>query len=237
MTITIIIPTYNPIEGWETRFFERYLDFCKSITNYNIPIVLVNDGSSTNLTQGVSFLKERLGENFHYVSYSTNRGKGGALKVGVNHVESEFYLFTDIDFPYTTKSMIDVYQSVLTSDGVVAGYRSQNYYKKVSLYRTVLSKVLRALNNMILQLPTNDTQCGLKAFTNEGKQVLLSCETERFLIDLEFLLAVNKMKMPIKTVPVVLRSDVEFSKFNFAIILNELFSFIKLIWKYRIKKG
>jgi len=198
--------------------------------------VLVNDGSSTDLTEGVTYLKEKLGENFHYLSYATNRGKGGALKVGIGHIESEFYLFTDIDFPYTTESMVKVYQSVLVSDGVVAGYRPQNYYKEVSFYRTILSKVLRGLNNMILQLPTNDTQCGLKAFTRKGKHVLLSCETERFLIDLEFLLAVNKIKMPIKTVLVVLRSDVEFSKFNFAIILNELFSFIKLIWKYRIKK-
>ena len=90
------------------------------------------------------------------------------------------------------------------------------------------------LNKSILSLPVNDTQCGLKAFDNGVKEILLQCETDRFLIDLELLLAVNKKAIPITPVPVRLREDIDFTKFNSSVLLKEAFNFIKILIKYRL---
>ena len=57
---TLLVPAYNPSIGWELAFLEGYTNFCKAI-EANIPVTLINDGSSNeagiNLHGGMAFLK------------------------------------------------------------------------------------------------------------------------------------------------------------------------------------
>jgi hypothetical protein len=76
-----------------------------------------------------------------------------------------------------------------------------------------------------------------QAFDADVKELLLKCETDRFLIDLELLLAVSAQKYQITPILVSLREDIDFTKFNSTVLLKEVFSFIRLIWKYRIIKS
>ncbi|HQV66894.1 MAG: glycosyltransferase [Saprospiraceae bacterium] len=230
---TLLVPAYNPSEGWELAFLEGYTNFCKAI-DANIPVTLINDGSSNDISAGVSFLQEKIGKEFNYLSYPKNRGKGGALKFGAENSYASCIMFTDIDFPYRVESMKAVWLTSSKQPGIITGYREKEYYSDVSNWRTFLSKGLRILNKSILSLPVNDTQCGLKAFDNGVKEILLQCETDRFLIDLELLLAVNKKAIPITPVPVRLREDIDFTKFNSSVLLKEAFNFIKILIKYRL---
>jgi len=230
---TLLVPAYNPSEGWELAFLEGYTNFCKAI-DANIPVTLINDGSSNDISAGVSFLQEKIGNEFNYLSYPKNRGKGGALKFGAENSYASCIMFTDIDFPYRVESMKAVWLTSSKQPGIITGYREKEYYSDVSNWRTFLSKGLRILNKSILSLPVNDTQCGLKAFDNGVKEILLQCETDRFLIDLELLLAVNKKAIPITPVPVRLREDIDFTKFNSSVLLKEAFNFIKILIKYRL---
>lgn len=229
---TLLVPAYNPSDGWELAFLEGYTNFCKAI-DANIPVTLINDGSSNDISAGVSFLQEKIGKEFNYLSYPKNRGKGGALKFGAVHCLTSSIMFTDIDFPYSIDSMKDIWLTSNKQAGIITGYREKEYYSDVSNWRTFLSKGLRMLNKTILSLPVNDTQCGLKAFDNEVKEILLQCETDRFLIDLELLLAVNKRSISITPVAVKLREDIDFTKFNSSVLLKEAFNFIKILVKYR----
>lgn len=231
--LLLIIPTFNPSEGWERIFKQRYEEVCDAIM-MKIPVVLVNDGSSIDISNGVDYLREHLGAVFHYLHYPDNRGKGGALKHAVAAFESKLYIFTDIDFPYTAASMKQILETMRTKTGIVTGFREEAYYADVSLFRTILSKSLRAVNQVILGLPVNDTQCGLKAFDPTVAELLLACKTNRFLIDLELLLAVSRKKIEITPTKVMLRSDIDFTKFNSTVLLKEVFNFISLIFRYRI---
>jgi glycosyltransferase involved in cell wall biosynthesis len=231
--LVLLVPVYNPSQGWELSFMSCYDDFCKSI-GHSVPVVLINDGSTTDIQKDVDFLKEKYPDNFNYLSYQPNRGKGGALKYGVVHSKASRYMFTDIDFPYTIESMVRVKNAIDGSSGLVSGYRSQNYYADMSFSRVLLSKMLRKMNKWILGLPVTDTQCGLKAFDASAAEILLTCKTDRFLIDLEFMMALNKKKIKINPVPVELRSDITFSSFNAKILLRELGNFIRILIKYRI---
>ena len=85
-------------------------------------------------------------------------------------------------------------------------------------------------------LPIDDTQCGLKAFDREVADIFIQCETDRFLIDLELLLAASRAKVTITPVNVSLRPDIDFTKFNSSVLFKELFNLFKLILKYRILK-
>jgi hypothetical protein len=231
--IVLLIPAYNPTAGWEIQFAERYLEL-RSALQKNISICLINDGSATPMQEGVEFLKSRLGNDFQYLEYVPNKGKGAALKFAATRAHTGYYMFTDIDFPYSTTSMVRVCNTLLQKGGIVTGFREEAYYADLSPFRTVLSKTLRLLNSAILALPVNDTQCGLKGFDYEVRNMLLTCKTDRFLIDLELLLAVSKNKLSITPVKVDLRDDTNFTKFNTSLLLKELASFVKIILRYRI---
>lgn len=230
---TLLIPTYNPSPGWDVTFNNRYQEFCVLIDE-KVNVVLINDGSSNDLTIGVEYLSNAIGEKFHCIGYTPNKGKGFALKFGVSTFPSEKYMFTDTDFPYDSDSMKAVWSTLMSNDGIITGYRDQSYYKDISIYRKILSKGLRWLNQKILRLPINDTQCGLKAFDRKVGEILLNCKTDRFLIDLELLLATNKQKIDIIPVPVVLRNDIDFTQFNSSVLKNEFLNFLKLLWKYKL---
>lgn len=228
----LLIPTFNPQQGWEINILQRYNLFSEAV-NTDFTVIIINDGSTVDINSGVNFLKENIGPNFLYLNYETNRGKGGALKYGAINFEAKKYIFTDTDFPYSIESMKNVWNTMLGNSGIVTGNRESKYYNDLSVSRTFLSKGLKALNKLILNLPVNDTQCGLKAFDVDVKNLLINCETDRFLIDLELLLATNKAGYNIIPVNVELRKDIIFSTFNSSVLLKEIHNFIKLVWKYR----
>jgi glycosyltransferase involved in cell wall biosynthesis len=234
---TLIIPVYNPPPGWEVTLISHYEELCNHLS-MAIPLIIVNDGSSVNISEAASHIVNTLGvERVQYHTYSPNRGKGGALKVGASYVKTRYAVFTDVDLPYTLQSMVNVLNGVFAHGGIIAGNRESDYYESLSDFRTYLSKSLRIVNRFVLGLPVNDTQCGLKAFDDEGRNILLACKTERFLIDLELLLSANAQKVKITPIKVELRPDISFTKFNPAVLLNEVSNFIKLLWKYRVLDG
>jgi glycosyltransferase involved in cell wall biosynthesis len=233
-SIVLIVPVYNPTHDWVETLIERYIEFFSAIDR-SILLIVVNDGSATDLTSDFEKLSTLLGSHtISIINYSKNRGKGGAIKTAVASVEADFYMFTDFDFPYTVESMKAVYNALLEKGGIIAGHRRETYYEELSGFRTKLSKGLRRLNTIILGLPTNDTQCGLKGFDSHASKVLLACKTDRFLIDLEFLLSAHRQKIIITPCDVILRPDIEFTKFNPMVLLKEVKSFAYLIWKFRI---
>lgn len=228
----LVVPVFNPSPGWEEVLVNRFNEFCKT-SGMDFTLVLVNDGSTVDIRS--DFLEQKLGDRFRYLSYENNCGKGAALKYGFSAYRSDVNVFSDIDLPYTARSMAAVAESLVRQGGIAAGYRDEVYYADVSVFRTLLSKSLRLLNTLILGLPVNDTQCGLKAFDRKVAETLAQCRTDRFLIDLELLLAVTRKKLPITPVHVELREDVDFSRFNSSVLLKELGNFLILVWHYRLR--
>jgi len=193
---------------------------------------LVNDGSFQNIKEAdILFLKKNI-ENFSYLQHADNKGKGYTLRQGVQQANAAYILLTDIDFPYTTASMLKVWKSLLTEPDLVLGYRNQQYYTKVPFGRKVISKILRWFLDHVLKLPTNDSQCGLKGFNQQGKSIFLQTTINRFLFDLEFLmLASQEKKLNIQTVNVELKEGIVFSKMNPKVLLQEGLNFIKIYLK------
>ncbi len=231
--LALLVPVYNPPLGWQDTLLARFQEFRDAIAA-PVQLVVIDDGSVRDLKTEASLIENSLGQSFTLIQHGINKGKGAALKTGAGTVEASWYMFTDVDFPYSLESMVNVWQHLSSQSGIVTGYREQTYYADVSPFRTVVSRTLRALNRLILRLPVNDTQCGLKGFDRQTRDVLLTCKTDRFLIDLELLLAVTAKKISIHSVFVQLRSEISFTQFRSSVLLREVFSFFRLLWKYRI---
>ena len=83
-------------------------------------LILVNDGSSNNISEdSVSTIQSFIKERFTYVSYPENRGKGYALRMGMQKSKAPYTIYTDIDFPYTLKSMLDMIEALMSGSADV----------------------------------------------------------------------------------------------------------------------
>ncbi|TNE79067.1 MAG: glycosyltransferase family 2 protein [Bacteroidetes bacterium] len=228
--LAIVIPCYNPPTNWAQDLLRRSSEF-KELIGHDFHLCLVNDASSAGLKEADIQMLQDNWPAFSYITYPTNHGKGYALRQGVKEMKSTYILYTDIDFPYTYESMLAVYEALKDGHHVAVGTRDDIYYENTPARRTLISKVLRWTFRVVFRLPITDTQCGLKGFDQEGKEVFLKTRIERFLFDMEFIALASRNKS-LKMVPVAvsLRSDVQFSRMSVRILLTEAVNFFRIFW-------
>jgi glycosyltransferase involved in cell wall biosynthesis len=233
-TLTIVIPCYNPRPGWAQRIAANFLAYRSASQLPKVHLTLVNDGSTQQVSEAdFQHLRQAI-PNIKIVSYSKNGGKGHALREGVRHSQSDLYLFTDVDFPYTQASMLAVERALCERGGVAVGHRDTAYYVNVPWFRKVLSQSFRWFIRKLLSLPVEDSQCGLKGFDNVGKAIFLETSIERFLFDLEFLVLANG-KVKVYPVPVQLREGITFSTMGAKILWRESRNFLKILARRVLK--
>ncbi|MFD1553060.1 hypothetical protein DNU06_12080 [Putridiphycobacter roseus] len=228
---TILLPCYNPILGWETTIVASIHEIQKQL-NVPIDLIIVNDGSTKNVgPQQIDFIKKNIPQ-VNFISYSVNKGKGHALRTGVKAVKTFPIVYTDIDFPYTTESLIEIYHFILSNKvDTVLGKRDKSYYQNIPTGRKIISKFLRGTFKYFLKLPTDDTQCGIKAFNEKGADLFLTTEINRFLFDLEFVKLISKRNLSCKTVLVKLKPNVVFSSVSVKILAKESLNFVKVLFR------
>ena len=229
-SLSIILPCYNPPSGWEDVVIES-CEFVQENLAVELELVIVNDGSQKNIThEQVEKIKAKI-KDFKFIEYTENRGKGYALRQGVAASTKNHKIYTDIDFPYEMESLLSIYADLEKENEVVLGKRGESYYEKTPFLRKVISKFLRWVLKNFLRLPTNDSQCGLKGFNNEGAKVFLDTQIDRFLFDLEFIKLASRRGRKISTVEVDLKPNVVFSKVGFGILFREALNFMRVLFR------
>lgn len=229
-SFSIVLPCYNPPKDWEKIVVDSIQSLEKS-TNQNIHLIIVNDGSTKgNVDAGFDFIGKHI-HSFTPISYKENKGKGEALRQGVIKTTTDLIIYTDIDFPYTLKSIEAILNELKTGTDVALGHRGKEYYQKTPWLRKIISKTLRWVLKVFLRLPTDDSQCGIKGYNQIGKQAFLDTKIDRFLFDLEFIKLASKRKINCKTVNVELKPNVVFSKVNFKILATESINFFKVLFR------
>lgn len=225
----VIVPCYNPPEGWEQALASRFADFQKIAADVagETGLIVVSDGSVRNASEANFERLRALAPGARVVSYAENRGKGHALRQGVAASDADWVLVTDFDFPYTLDSMKRVVAALREHGGIAAGNRDTAYYAHVPAFRRHLSKSLRWLLRNVLRQPIDDSQCGLKAFDRAGRDIFLQTTIDRFLFDLEFLMLANG-HVPVTPVPVELRPGVVFSHVGAKVLATEGGNFLRL---------
>lgn len=228
--LDIVLPCYNPIQNWAQNIINSVNNLTNLLPDTQFYVYLVNDGSSKGiLEEDLNLLRQQL-PAFTYINYPDNQGKGHALREGVKQINHDFCIYTDIDFPYTEDSFINIYEELRSGRAdIVVGVRDEAYYANVPPTRVKISKTLRFFARKMLTLPVNDTQAGLKGFNRRGREAFLKTTINRYLFDLEFLfMAAKGRKLKIKPVNVTLKPGIVFSKMNSKILMTEGYSFVKL---------
>jgi glycosyltransferase involved in cell wall biosynthesis len=232
--LSIVLPCYNPAHGWQDNVIGSYSRLKVFLPQVKLLLYIVNDGSTKNCNEkAIEILKARI-PDLNFINYSQNQGKGYALRKGMEQVQTELCIYTDIDFPYEEENIAELYLKLSAGEAdIIAGVRDEAYYSNVPAGRVKISKILKYFTGKFLRIPIKDTQCGLKGFNRKGKVVFMQTTIKRYLFDLEFIyLASHDKTVTLLPCKVRLKTNVVFSAMNIKILFRESLSFLNMIRRY-----
>ena len=228
--LNIIIPLYNPHAGWENQFVNSLLELKKELKETELTVILVNDGS-TMWINNIEEIMNRF-KYLKYYSYPVNKGKGYAIRYGINISDADFYIYTDMDFPFGFQTISQTYQMLKSSKtNIVIGTRDIAYFRMLPMNRRIYSFLLKELNYLVTGFKIKDTQAGLKGLDNKARKVLANTKTNTFLFELEFLKKSLKQGLTYKLINISCRPGLSFTNFRVRILMKEIISFLKILFK------
>jgi len=228
--LTIVLPIYNPVLKWKTYLNYSLKKLAILFGDVPFKIIIVDDGSSIEFLDGILYLNQ-IYNNIEFVSYADNKGKGFAVRTGLQRANSAYYIYSDWDFPFGERAVYDVYKALINNNtDVVVSNRNRSYYKSLPLFRRLMSDCLRCVNFIFLGFKNIDTQAGLKGLNENARTVLLTTKTNSFIFELEFIKKLFKQNLNFVLLNVQPRNNIHFTNFNHKTIINELNNFIKIIY-------
>lgn len=233
-SLSLVLPCYNPTPGWEARLYEHYLRIKENLpaTVSRLEVIVVNDGSTTGIDRsGLHWLARNISP-FIFLEYPANKGKGYAVRRGVEAAKTEFIIYTDIDFPFETRNLCEMVRRLERGADVVAGRRNPDYFKRLSRQRAAASRIIQTLNSRILGTGSSDAQAGIKGMSRKGRRLMLQTSVNRFLFDTEFIaFAMKKKDIRVEVIELHLGKKAGFSRMGASIFLREFWNFVAISWK------
>jgi len=198
LDLSVVIPAYNE-EDRLRRHVPGIVEYLQS-RNLQFEIIIVDDGSKDGTAAVARTLPVRL------ISYSPNRGKGGAVKAGMLAAAGRYVLFTDADqsTPISESekllAKLEAGYAVAIGSRAVAGARVE---EAQAWYRVLASKMIGWARIVLLLRGIRDTQCGFKMMTREAAQTVFPKVTSATAIfDIEMLVVAVRAGCRIAEVPV-----------------------------------
>ena len=196
--VIVVIPALNPDEGLVRLAAEITLT-CSSMCAARI--VAINDGSDEKSAGVFDSLKSM---GCDVLTHNRNLGKGAALKTGIQHAISAYpdaygIVTADADGQHSPKDVFRLAMRLVEgADGIVLGARGID-----NGLVPFKSKWGNKITSLVYWLKTNvrlrDTQTGLRAIPMRYASAVLSAKGSRYEYEMNMLLLVNKMKIPIIT--------------------------------------
>jgi len=189
--ITLVIPAFN-----EEQSLKEYLPvLMKSCQNNNWKAIIVNDGSTDNTK---SILSGFVSNNFFsIINHKVNRGYGGALKSGILAAETEFVVTMDPDGQHRVEDVSVLLDFLKTNNAdMVVGKREYDR----NHYRTIGKKAIRFFARMLMKVPVEDLNSGMKIYRTElVKKYLKHCPDGMAFSDIITLLFIYNRHLVLET--------------------------------------
>ena len=205
MKLSIIIPCYN-----ESKDIAKNTDIVKQYLlekNIDHEIILVNDGSKDTTKEVIEAIPGVLA-----VSYEPNRGKGGAVKEGIEHATGDYVLFMDADLSTDINAIEKVVEQVPNCDFLIGSRHAKDSVikKKQPVLRVFIGWCCRLLVNMLFHTKLKDTQCGFKAIRLDvAKKFAEKQLVNNFAFDVEYIYIAKLNNLSIQELGITWSDDRE----------------------------
>ncbi|WP_314327911.1 bifunctional glycosyltransferase family 2/GtrA family protein [Oribacterium sinus] len=194
-----LIPAYKPNI--------QLLEFVKGIEEHGMDCLIVNDGSGEEYLS--LFHKIERETEARVLSFLENRGKGAALKGGLEYLQKEnaglqgdFTLITlDADGQHLLKDALNLLSvAEEKKDTLILGSRTQS--KDSPLRSRIGNGITKEVFNLCTGVEVKDTQTGMRAFSGKMIPEMLDIPGERYEYEMNVLLFLAKEGVPMEEVPI-----------------------------------
>lgn len=236
--LSIVIPCYNEASKIYNNIskVKSYLG-TTSIKDYEI--ILVNDGSKDNIEEVAKKIEKSFknSDNFKFVSYQPNHGKGYAVKTGIEAACGDYIMFMDADLSVDIESIGNYWEVKDEADIWIASRRHKDSYVSVpqGFVRKFVSLCCNILTRMITGIQLRDTQCGFKCFKGDVAKKIVSKQTlERWSFDVEMLMIAHLNNFSVKELAIKWEND---SDSRVSVVDSSIRFFKELLYIRKNKKN
>lgn len=205
-----IIPSYEPPRS--------FIEYVNTLLEKGVDeVIVVNDGSNEKYNEIYQELSNIT--NCKVLSYNENHGKGYALKTAFtyckeNYGENDVFITADCDGQHLPNDVIKVANAAYEHPGkLVLGARDFSDPSVPARSRSGNIQTRRAFK-FLYRISLSDTQTGLRAFSYQLLDRLISISGNRFEYEMNMLILLHKagigiIEVPIETVYNEKSEDVE----------------------------
>lgn len=196
MEFVILIPAYEPDE--------KLPAFAKELKDAGLEALIVDDGSGEKCAR-VFEECEALG--YSVVRHEVNRGKGAALRTGMQAIAERFkdvswIITADSDGQHTLESLQKVAAACRENpEALVLGGRFQDE-DNIPFKSKLGNSFTRLMFKIATGLSIHDTQTGLRGFPATAVPDMLKVKGDRYEYEMNMLLSLKSWGMPYVEVPI-----------------------------------
>ncbi|XP_064029391.1 dolichyl-phosphate beta-glucosyltransferase isoform X1 [Pogoniulus pusillus] len=214
--LSVVVPSYNEEDRLPVMMDEA-LDYLekrqKRDASFTYEVIVINDGSKDQTEKvAMKYCKKYGSDKVRVLSLVKNRGKGGAVKMGVFSSRGRKILMADADGATKFADIEKVEEGLKNLQpwpnqmAISCGSRAhleKDSIAKRSYFRTLLMYGFHFLVWFLCVREIRDTQCGFKLLTREAAlRTFSTLHIERWAFDVELLYIAQCLRIPIAEVAV-----------------------------------
>jgi len=215
--LSVIVPSYNEEKRLPAMLDEAIESLEKrkeKDPKFTYEIIIVDDGSRDNTSKvGLEYSKKYGTDTIRVLTQTYNRGKGGAVRMGVMKSRGKLILFADADgaskfsdYEKLENTILKNTSSLDTDEIIVCGSRrhlEKESVAKRSAFRTFLMYGFHFLVWFLCVKGVRDTQCGFKMFTRcAAIKSFSNLHVQRWAFDVDILYIASYFRMKIYEVDI-----------------------------------
>ena len=193
--LSIIVPAYN--EGKTIHLILEKIKNATLINNIQKEIIVVNDCSTDDTGECIiKYMENNSNKKIKYFEHKRNRGKGAAIRTGIQNATGEYLVVQDADLEYDPNEYNLLLQPIIDGHAdVVYGSRFMGGkpHRVLFFWHTIGNKLLTFLSNMFANLNLTDMETCYKMFRTEIIQSIILKEN-RFGFEPEVTAKISKLK-------------------------------------------
>jgi dolichyl-phosphate beta-glucosyltransferase len=205
--LTLLVPCFNEGERVD-RCVEALLAWRDAHPGLRAEVLLVDDGSGDDTAERATRWARR-DPTVRLLALLENRGKGAALRAGMEAAEGEIVVFLDADLAVGVEHVDRVLPALRDGVDVAVGCRNvpgAEVSRPQGLARRLLGRGYLALARWTLGLRVSDVTCGFKGFRRDaGRRLFRLARSDRWGIDAEVLYLAEREGLVLAEVPVTWR--------------------------------